>query len=48
MFQVMLSEVLRRLPDFTISGDVVRFKDAGDVYAIRSLPVTFTPGPREG
>jgi cytochrome P450 len=47
MFQVMLSEVLRRLPDFTISGDIVRFKDAGDVYAIRSLPVTFTPGMRE-
>lgn len=48
MFQVMLGEILRRLPDFRISGPVVRFKDAGDVYAIRNLPVTFTPGPRSG
>ncbi len=46
MFQVMLGEILRRLPDFRISGDVVRFKDAGDVYAIRNLPITFTPGTR--
>jgi cytochrome P450 len=46
MFQVMLSEILRRLPDFRISGEVVRFHDAGDVYAIRNLPITFTPGPR--
>lgn len=48
MFQVMLGEILTRMPDFRISGDVVRFKDAGDVYAIRNLPVTFTPGPRVG
>jgi cytochrome P450 len=46
MFRVMLQEILRRMPDYTVSGDVVRFKDAGDVYAIRSLPITFSPGPR--
>jgi cytochrome P450 len=46
MFRVMLSEILRRMPDFAIAGPVVRFEDAGDVYAIRNLPVTFTPGPR--
>ena len=46
MFQVMLSEVLRRLPDFRIEGDLVRFEDAGDVYAVKHLPVVFTPGPR--
>ena len=44
MFRVMLGEILRRLPDFRISGAPVRFKDAGDVYAIRNLPITFTPG----
>lgn len=46
MFRVMLSEILLRLPDFRVSDDVVRFKDAGDVYAIRNLPITFTPGAR--
>uniref|UniRef100_UPI0021C1FE2E cytochrome P450 n=1 Tax=Frankia gtarii TaxID=2950102 RepID=UPI0021C1FE2E len=46
MFQVMISEVLTRLPDYTIDGDFERFPDAGDVYAVRSLPIRFTPGPR--
>lgn len=46
MFQVMLDEVLTRLPDFSISGPIERFHDAGDVYAIRHLPITFTPGQR--
>ena len=48
MFQVMLGQILKRLPDFKISGPVERFHDAGDVYAIRHLPITFTPGPRLG
>ena len=39
-------EVLARLPDFHIAGPIVRFEDAGDVYAVRELPVAFTPGPR--
>lgn len=46
MFQVMIGEVLRRLPDYELAGEVQRFKDAGDVYAVRNLPVTFTPGKR--
>jgi cytochrome P450 len=46
MFRVMLEEVLARLPDFRIAGPVERFEDAGDVYAVRRLPVAFTPGPR--
>jgi cytochrome P450 len=46
MFRVMLQEVLARMPDFRISGPVVRFEDAGDVYAVRELPVEFTPGRR--
>jgi cytochrome P450 len=46
MFRVMLEEVLTRMPDYRIAGDIVRFEDAGDVYAVRRLPVAFTPGPR--
>jgi cytochrome P450 len=46
MFQVMMSEILTRLPDYTISGEIDRFDDAGAVYAVRRLPIRFTPGPR--
>lgn len=48
MFQVMMSEILTRMPDYTISGEVERFADAGSVYAVRRLPIRFTPGPRVG
>jgi cytochrome P450 len=44
MFQVMLGQILTRLPDFRIVGTPVRIQDAGDVYAIRHLPIRFTPG----
>ena len=47
MFQVMVGEILRRMPDYELDGPFVRFEDAGDVYAVRELPVRFTPGPRE-
>jgi hypothetical protein len=47
MFRVMLEEVLSRLPDFNVvHKGVVRFPDAGDVYAVRNLPIRFTPGAR--
>ena len=46
MFQVMTSEVLRRLPDFTVAGPMERFPDAGEVYALRELQLKFTPGRR--
>lgn len=48
MFQVMISEVLRRMPDVQIAGPVERIADAGDVYAVKHLPVAFTAGRREG
>lgn len=48
MFRVMVGEILRRMPDFRIDGEVTRFDDAGDIYAVRSLPLSFTPGPRVG
>ena len=46
MFSVMVSEVLSRLPDYSISGEIERYPDAGDVYAPRHLRISFTPGPR--
>jgi cytochrome P450 len=46
MYRVMMEEILRRIPDYTIDGPVQRFHDSGDVYAIRNLPIRFTPGPR--
>jgi cytochrome P450 len=48
MFQVMLGQVLERLPDFELAGEPERFADAGEVYAVRRLPIKFTPGPRTG
>jgi hypothetical protein len=47
MFRVMITETLRRMPDIRVSGQVERYPDAGDVYAVRNLPVRFTPGSRE-
>lgn len=46
MFQVMLTAVLERLPDFQLSEQYERFEDAGEVYAVRKLPITFTAGAR--
>src|SRR6195952_3210049 len=46
MFDVMITQVLERLPDFELAGEAKLFEDAGEVYAVRELPVTFTPGKR--
>ena len=46
MFQVMLTAILERLPDFELAGEFERFEDAGEVHAVKKLPITFTPGPR--
>ena len=48
MFQIMLTEILRRLPDFTVVAEPVRFSDASAVYAPRSLRIRFTPGTKIG
>ncbi|MDT5016102.1 MAG: hypothetical protein QOD39_2262 [Mycobacterium sp.] len=48
MFDVMVTQVLERLPDFELAGEAKLFEDAGEVYAVRELPVKFTPGPRKG
>lgn len=48
MFATLLRGVFTRLPDFQVQWDrVERFEDCGSVYAVRRLPVTFTPGPRK-
>ncbi|MBJ7336445.1 cytochrome P450 [Mycolicibacterium sp.] len=46
MFDVMITQVLRRLPDFELAAEHELFEDAGEVHAVSKLPVTFTPGPR--
>ncbi|MGE3327571.1 MAG: cytochrome P450, partial [Acidimicrobiia bacterium] len=47
MLSTMLTQIMTRLPDFKINYDgLERFEDCGSVYAIRYLPVTFTPGKR--
>jgi cytochrome P450 len=47
MFQEMITQILQRLPDFELDGEPARFEDAGEVYALRHLPIKFTPGPRQ-
>jgi cytochrome P450 len=46
MFDVMITQILERLPDFELAEEHELFEDAGEVYAVRELKVTFTPGPR--
>lgn len=47
MFKVMITELLTRAPDLKVDFDnVQRYPDAGDVYAVKHLPITFTPGLR--
>jgi cytochrome P450 len=47
MFSTLLTGIFTRLPDFKVDWDnVERFEDCGSVYAVRHLPVTFTPGKK--
>jgi cytochrome P450 len=46
MFRVMIQQILARLPDFEAASEPSRFHDAAAVYAVKSLPVRFTPGPK--
>ena len=48
MFKTMITELLTRAPDLAVrTSEVVRYDDAGPVYAVRHLPITFTPGQRK-
>ena len=49
MFTTLMRGIFTRLPDFQVQWDgVQRFDDCGSVYALRHLPVTFSPGERLG
>jgi hypothetical protein len=48
MFEVMMTQILKRLPDFELAAEPELFEDAGEVYAVRKLRVRFTPGKRLG
>jgi cytochrome P450 len=48
-FQVVVTEVLRRLPDYRlIEGAAVRYPTVGQVNGYVKMPARFTPGPRTG
>ncbi len=48
-FKIMLGEVLRRLPDYTVErAGVVQYESIGVINGFQHVPATFTPGAREG
>ena len=49
MFQVLVGEALRRLPDYRVDREAIRFYAGNPMLAgVVSLPATFSPGRREG
>lgn len=46
MIEVMIDEVLQRIPDFTIDGPVSRYATIGIIHGIEALPVRFSPASR--
>ncbi|HEY7072753.1 MAG TPA: cytochrome P450, partial [Acidimicrobiales bacterium] len=49
MFQVLLSAVLTRIPDYRIDHSATRFYAGNpELNGVVKLPATFTPGPRLG
>jgi cytochrome P450 len=49
VFQILVSAVLERLPDYQIDPDGTRFYQGNPMMAgAVSMPVVFTPGPRTG
>jgi cytochrome P450 len=49
LFAVMMSEVLRRIPDFQVDREAVSFyRGNPELTGVVSMPATFTPGPRAG
>jgi cytochrome P450 len=48
-FRVMLEEVLTRMPDFVIdAAGSEKYENIGIVNGWKTMPATFTPGPRRG
>lgn len=49
VFQVMMTAILERMPDYEIDPDSTRFYQGNPVMAgVVSMPVSFTPGPQRG
>ncbi|HET6772599.1 MAG TPA: cytochrome P450 [Acidimicrobiales bacterium] len=49
MFQVLLAEVLTRLPDYAVDREATRFYAGNpELNGVVTMPATFTPGPRIG
>lgn len=46
MIEVMIAEVLRRIPDYRIRGPVSRYATIGIIHGIEALPVEFSPADR--
>jgi len=46
MIEVMLAELLRRIPGYRIAGPVSRYATIGIIHGIETLPAYFTPGTR--
>lgn len=49
LFQVLVTEVLTRIPDYRVDHDGTRFYEGNpELNGLVQLPVTFTPGPPVG
>ena len=49
MFQVLVREVLRRIPDYEVDREATRFYDGNpELNGVVHMPATFTPGERAG
>jgi cytochrome P450 len=48
-FDVVLGEVLRRLPDYSVDHTGLEgYESIGNINGLVRVPATFTPGPRRG
>ncbi len=49
MFQVLVREVLDRIPDYAVDREATRFYDGNpELNGVVRMPATFTPGERKG
>jgi hypothetical protein len=46
MLETCLKTVLRRLPDFAVEAGFKPEYTPSEARALKTLPITFTPGPR--
>jgi cytochrome P450 len=48
LFDVMMREILRRVPDYTVDLENTQFYQGNPLYGVVKMPVTFTPGLSSG